>query len=542
MKVRKGLAVLLAMTMLTAVATGCGGKTSSASGTSESSASGTQASESGTPSDHLTIGIAADVESFNPWLMANDSRQQVFYNSIYEPLARLTLEGERELVLAKSLEDMGDGVYRIVLYDNIYDSAGNQITADDVIFSYDQCNQQGALSWGIKYLDHFDKIDDYTLDMHLNEESAVALDMVLKTCFIVDQEAYEASGDGFASSPIGTGPYTLESYTPGSEVVITARDDYWQTDESLISTAAKLGSVKTVTYKVITDTSQLALALEMGDIDVSGNIQTADLNNFLNDDRTAKDGFNVEAQLSPLVHFIAFNCSENSPCADQNVRQAISYALDMPAITQNVYGSDASVAMTNSSPYYNDYDPALEETVPYDYDPEKAKELLAEAGYEDGDLNLTLIYTTEYNRAQVVPLIQSYLKAVGINVELQVMEAANFNASINDPSAFDMYLNTVMSLNTPGRLGLMDMNGYTTGMNGVFVTDEELQSKFDAANLAATYSTETVTDLLNYIEEKDYVYPTYYMYQYVITNDRVTDIVLDRNFALIPGASTIVDK
>ena len=123
MKVRKGLAVLLAMTMLTAAATGCGGKTSSASGTSESAASGTQASESGTPSDHLTIGIAADVESFNPWLMANDSRQQVFYNNIYEPLARLTLEGERELVLAKSLEDMGDGVYRIALYDNIYGNA-----------------------------------------------------------------------------------------------------------------------------------------------------------------------------------------------------------------------------------------------------------------------------------------------------------------------------------------------------------------------------------------------------------------------------------
>ena len=71
-----------------------------------------------------------------------------------------------------------------------------------------------------------------------------------------------------------------------------------------------------------------------------------------------------------------------------------------------------------------------------------------------------------------------------------------------DPAGFDLYLDCVMSLNTPGRLGLMDMNGYTTGANGVFVTDETLQNKFETANLASTYSVETVTDLLNYIEEK----------------------------------------
>jgi hypothetical protein len=99
-----------------------------------------------------------------------------------------------------------------------------------------------------------------------------------------------------------------------------------------------------------------------------------------------------------------------------------------------------------------------------------------------------------------------------------------------------------MSLNTPGRLGLIDMNGYTTGLNGLFINDPELQEKFDAANLASSYSTETVTDLLNYLEEMDYIYPTHYMYQYFVTSDRVTDIVLDRNLAMIVGASTVVDK
>lgn len=545
MKKKRLLAMLLSAAMAASLLAGCGsdsGPTSSpAGGSNDPSASNSEAGSPGL-SDHLTIGIAADVESFNPWLMANDSRQQVFYDNIYEPLARLTLTGERELVIAKSLEAQGGGVYDIELYDNVYDSEGNNITADDVIFSYDMCKETGQLAWGIKYLDKFDKVNDYHLVMYLNQESAVALDMVLKTCFIVSQKAYEASNDGFASSPVGTGPYTLTDYTPGSQVIVELRDNYWQTDASKVAIEATTGSVKTITYKVYTDYTQLALALEMGDIDGTLNIQTVDLGNFLNDDRTAKDGYNVHQELNALVNFIAFNCSDQSPLSDIRLRQAVSYALDMPTIIQSIFGADAGVAMTNSSIYYNDYDPALNETVPYAYDEDAAKNLLAEAGYGDGGLNLRLIYTNEYNGEQLASLVQAYLGQVGINVSLQVMEAALFQTTKNDPSGFDLYLDRVQSLNTPGKLGLLDLNGYTTGVNGVFVNDPELQAKFDAANLADTYSPETVTNLLNYIEEMDYVYPTFYVYSYFVTNDRVTDIVLDRNLALIAGASTIVDK
>lgn len=552
MKAKKFLAILMGCTIIASLLAGCGNASGSES-TDNTSAELAVAEEAvpaqedasadeSKPSDHLTIGMAADIESFNPWIMANDSRQQVFYDNIYEPLARLTLDGEREYVIAESLEDKGNGTYEIFLNDEVYDSAGNNITADDVIFSYQSCMEQGQLAWGIKYLDHFDKVNDYELTMYLNKESAVALDMVLKTCFIVSQKAYEASSDGFANDPVGTGPYVVTSYEPGSQVVVEARDNYWQTDPEKVSLEATLGSVKTITYKVYTDTSQLALALEMGEIDGSLNIQNVDLDNFLNEDRTPKEGYNVNTNLSALVHFIAFNCSDQSPMSDIRVRQAVSYALDMPSIIENVYGKDAGVATTNSSLYYNDYDPSLNDEIPYAYDVEKAKELLKEAGYEDGELTLKLIYTSEWNREQFVTLIQAYLMAAGINVELQNMEAALFQTSKNDPSAFDLYPDCVQSLNTPGRLGLIDMNGYTTGVNGIFVNDPELQSRFDAANQASTYSKETVTDLLTYLEEQDYLYPTHYMYSYFITNDRVQNIVQDRNLAMIVGASTVVEK
>ncbi|MCD7833451.1 MAG: ABC transporter substrate-binding protein [Lachnospiraceae bacterium] len=492
--------------------------------------------------DSIVIGCASDPESFSPWLSSNRGRQNICANNLYEPLARLNAEGEREFVLAKSAEPVEEGCYQIELYDYIYDSAGNHITASDVIFSFDKCIEQGALAWAVKYLDHFEQVDDYTLLMYVQDESAVALDMLLKTVYIVSEEAFNASEDEFAVDPVATGPYLLDSYTSGSETVLVARDDYWQTDESLISTGAKLGSVKTVTYKIITDTSQLALALEMGDIEGSNEIVTADLDNFLDEDRNARDGFNSVQILDPRIYFTAFNCSENSPCQDQLVRQAISYAIDTEAIAQNVCGADGSAAATNSSPYYADYDESLNDTVAYAQDLDKAQELLAEAGYADGLSLKGCFSSSEGNSAQVASLMQAYLGQIGIDLEINMYESGLFTTMKTDDNSWDFFVDCTVGLNTPGRMGLLDINGYTTGTNGVFVADEELQTLYETANAASTYNTESVTALLEYVDEMDYVYPMYYSYTYVITTGNVTDIVIDRDNAIIPGACTVLAK
>ncbi len=551
MKKKRLTALLLTAVMAASMLTGC--KNASPTETKAPAGEATTSAQQGTDgngqasaeaalSDHLTVGCSMDPESFNPWLMAHTARQNIFYNTIYEPLARLNAEGEREYVLAKSAEPNGDGCYKIVLYDNVYDSKGNHITASDVIFSFDACIKQGALAWGVKYLDHFEKVDDYTLLMYVKDESAVALDMLLKTVFIVSEKAYTESPDGFATTPVGTGPYVLTSYTPGSEADITVRDDYWQKDETLITTAATLGSVKTVTFKIITNLQQLALALQMGDIDVSNEITTADLGNFLDEGRNALDGYNAIQVLDPLVFFTAFNCSNNSVCADENVRKAISYAIDTEAIVANLYGADGAACTTSSSPYYGDYDESLNSEVAYAYNVDKAKALLAEAGYPDGGFTIKGCFSTEGDYAQVASMMQAYLAAVGITLEINTYESALFTTTKISDKEWDLYLDCTMGLNTPGRLGILDRNGYTNGSNGVFVADDQLQSLYEAANASKTYSRETVTELLKYIDSKDYVYPMYYKYRYIITTDRVTNIVIDRNNAVIPGASTVVDK
>ncbi len=494
--------------------------------------------------EKLTLGLTQDIESFNPWLMAQDARQQVYYNTIYEPLARLNYEGQRELVLAKSVEDLGGGAYAIEMYDSIYDTNGNNIVASDVPFSFDKCNEVGQLAWATRYLDHFEVTGDYTLTMYTKDESAVALDMLLKTVFIVSEKSYSESTDGFATDPCGTGPYELVSYVPGSSVVLQARDNYWQTDASLVSTAARIGSVKTVEYKVITESSQLALALEMGEVDaVAGTpgISTADFVNFMDENRNALSGYNVKAYLGALIYHMEFNCGENSVLNNQKLREAVAYAIDADAITYALFGTDAKACTTNSSPYYGDYDPSLDEASYFQYDDAKARELLAEAGYKEGEVTLRLIAqnTDEFNK--LAQLIAAYCQAVGINVEVNIYENALFTTMRADTTGkeWDICLNCVMGLNSTGRLGVLDKNAYSTGMNGLYLDDETLQEKYMAANLASTYGPETVTDLMNYVTDNCYLYTLYYKTGYVIAKDYITDIVLDRNIAIIPGASAI---
>lgn len=549
MKRHKIISALLIGAMTLTFLTGCGGNNDTAtkenSGSTESTSetSGTTAeADSGNGkelADTITLGLLMDPESMNPWLGAHDSRQQLYYNTIYEPLAQLNVDGELELILAKNITKNEDGTYSIELWDNIYDSEGNHITASDIAFSYEKCAETGQLAWGIRYLDHFDIIDDYNLIMYMADESAVGLNMVLKTCMIVSEASYKASPDDFSTTPVGTGPYILTEYTPGSSASIAVRDNYWQTEESARSSFSQVGSIQTVNFKVITESSQIALALQMGEIDcIAGNtgISSVNLGLFLDENRNPLAGYNSLMYEGSLIYDLELNCGDLSPLKDQKVRQAIAYAIDSPALVKNIWGVDGVACTTNSSPYYADYDVALDTQDYYSYNPEKAKELLAEAGYANG-ITVTLISQNSDQNTQMATLIQSYLGAVGITVEIVNVEPALFNNYRSDTvgDQWDICLNQVMSINTPGRFSELDVNAYTTGKNGLYIYDETLQELFLTANRAETYSKESVTELLNYVDEQMYLYPLGYANGYVITNDKFETIKLDRNSALLYG-------
>lgn len=550
---KRMLSLLLSISMAAMLLTGCGSGSSSddsssstASAESADDAEETEeedsASEDADLADTVTFGLVIDIGSFNPWLMPTEAAAQVYTNKIFETLAFINGDGERELCIAKSVETQSEGAYAIEIWDTVYDSAGNHITVDDIMFSYDMCIETGQLSWATRYLDHIEKVDDYNLIMYTQDESAVGLDMLLKTVYIVSQDAYEASADEMAVTPVGTGPYVLEEYVSGSSITLTARDDYWQTDEDRSSTS-EVGSLTTIEYKIITDTSQLSLALEMGEVDaVAGSgISSTDYGNFMDDDRNALDGYVVVPYTNSLINHLELNCGEGSVLSNELLREAIAHAIDREAIVQNLYGSDAAVCYTNSSPYYGDYDSSLEESTAYEYDPELSMELIAEAGYEEGEITLEMIVQNSDTLSKCAQLIAAYLEAVGIHVNINLYESALYTTTRSDTTgtAWDICFNLVQGLNSPGRLGVLDINAYETGLNGLYIADETLQELYETANSAATYSTETVTELLEYVDSMYYLIPLYYEKGYVIARDNFAEITLDRNNVIIPGLSTV---
>ena len=141
MKRNKLISALLIGAMTLTFLAGCGGSNNSSSkeapGNPENISGTTAENDSDIATEYadtITLGLLMDPESMNPWLGAHDSRQQLYYNTIYEPLAQLNVDGKLELILAKNIEKNEDGRYTIKLWDNNYDSEGNHITDPDVVF------------------------------------------------------------------------------------------------------------------------------------------------------------------------------------------------------------------------------------------------------------------------------------------------------------------------------------------------------------------------------------------------------------------------
>ena len=240
---------------------------------------------------------------------------------------------------------------------------------------------------------------------------------ILAKIRVVEKSAYEKDPDGYNENPIGCGPYVLKEYKEGKYMLLTVNDNYWK----------EKPAIKNVKVQVVND-SVLADSILNGDIDFSGltgeayeKIKEADKDNI-----TIREDKDIAAG----CEYFFFNC-QNEVLKDKRVRQAISYAINREKI------ADLSETMTylDSYPVPNgmeDYDKAVEGITDYKYDPDKAKELLAEAGYTDTlDLGKYIIMYDGID-SEIAQSIQEDLKAVGVNVEIAIEEQSAAFKDINN--------------------------------------------------------------------------------------------------------------
>lgn len=449
---KKAIALLLAACVILVLFAGCG----SSSNTTESAVtnppqeteseqnvsdkSGDLAAEAsdGYLREKVTIAISSDGSTFDPFTMA---RWGNITFPFFQGLALTDSAGKLHLEMLRSIEKVDDVTYNCELWDCIYDSEGNHITADDVLWSINKFSDMGNTG-AVNKLDYLEKTGDYTFIWHCNAPFDVGeYEKNLSNTKVLSQKAYEARGnDGMTSEPVGTGPYMLESYVPGSTVVITANEDFWMkniTDEAWLEEnfyVSDYQNVKTIEYQVIQDAGSRAIALEMNMIDAADSLNAADVDNFIAN--PALGVVPVELEQDPPVAYY-YNCNEVSPCSDVNLRKAICYALDNVAIAAGI--SFPGQAAYGMSPRMYDAPESWttgEGRDYYEYNLDLAKEYLAQSSYA-GE-SLVVMYQEMNAFPDVVVMMQAALKEIGVNVTLLPADFAVLNEYSTDYTKWDI--------------------------------------------------------------------------------------------------------
>lgn len=213
------------------------------------------------------------------------------------------------------------------------------------------------------------------------------------------------SNEDPAGNPIGTGPFKYVSYTPGQNLELEKYDGYWQEG---------VPSLDSVEFKFIADVDTAFVELQAGTIDILKYLTAAQAETLGDED------YNIVQGSMNLVHAMYLN-SAYEPLSKTEVRQALCYAVDRDAINNFIFGGKSHIIGSHMIPAMSKYYEPEAETV-YSYDPEKAKELLADAGYADGfDLEITVpsSYSQHVDSAQI---IADELSQVGVNVTLNQVE------------------------------------------------------------------------------------------------------------------------
>ena len=272
----------------------------------------------------LTVGCMMPPQNISPFTIFTNRGQMYYY--LYETLALKAADGTFYGILAKDWTTEDNLHYSFEIYDYIYDTAGNHITASDCVYSIEHCRDEGAVT----YVVSVNQTGEYTFDLELMDDTSGTLQLAMERCCIVSQAAYEASSDKMAVSSISTAPYMVTDYVPNVSIAFEKNPNYWQTDESVQNPLYRNMTVDKLEYIKIAESSQQTIALETGAIDAFEKIGNTEVANFIEGGRDA-DNFTVLGYPSDLSYIFYF--SREGICGnDVNLRKAMLYGIDKEAL------------------------------------------------------------------------------------------------------------------------------------------------------------------------------------------------------------------
>lgn len=433
------LAIVMVMTILLSACGGGGGTSTATPAPVENPGTNAPSTEAPAPpadgvsssKDTLTIAIPTDPGSMDRHYTASYNWVSVY---VVDNLMsqEYTADGAIQAVcndesLATDVKVDEDGMgITYTLREGVLFHNGSPFTANDVVFSIKLCSDLSQFD--MVDFENVEALDEYTVYVPLSRVDANAVYNVGKMVPIYCESYYDELGDEaefFSTSVVSTGPYKVGEWVSGDYLKCTANEDYY----------AGKPLIENLVIRFISDASVAFMELESGGIDMMNTPNWIDTQSVINGD---VPGITYWASSAALALQFGFNTS--GALGDLKVRQAIAYAIDKETIAlgafqgseENLYGI-VPLAFPGAIDYTDNW--------PYEYNPERAKELLAEAGYAEGELTITAIAGIgSPQRLAALELMGGYLEAVGVTLVINSIDIATYAATIeNNPEDWDIW-------------------------------------------------------------------------------------------------------
>ncbi len=391
----------------------------------------------------LHFALPGSPDTLDPQKTSGTLTFQVL-KSIYDTLVEPDQTGKIVPALAEKWSVSPDSLtWTFTLRKGVVFQNGDKLTSRDVKATFNRIRSKKTASPKAKEFDAIKEIDtpdNYTIVFKLKEPSAPFLAALASGWGAILPESLIDSGHNFASEPVGTGPYSLSEWVRDSKIVLKKNPGYWMKG---------LPVIDTVVLDIIPERSVVVQGIISGQIDIAYRVDKDDLPTL-----KANPDIKIEKSLSSLILVMAMNCSR-PPLNDLRVRQAINYAIDKQKVLDIAYGGGKIIGtfLDYSNAYYKDF------TNLYPYNPEKARELIKEAGVTK-DTVLQLVLPQNYElHVKAGVMYQEMLTKVGLNVKIKLVDWSTWISEVYRQSKFDL---TVI-----GHTGKLDPDGTLAGYGGM---------------------------------------------------------------------------
>jgi len=429
---KKILALLLCLLMVVGCLSGCAGK-EEAPAAPEAEKSETPAAETEKPAEEkaeetaesagpkyqktITIAINADMvkkDIQETSSVIDRSNSVLVFDTLiqYDPEAQQINPG-----LATEWEQTGDLEWTFKLREGVKFHNGEEFTAEDVQFTFERGFESSQAAPKINSVESVEVVDDYTVKLHMLRNDQDVLYKLADICVaIMNKDAFDAG----VEDPyfIGTGPFKYVEWVQGDHVTLARFDEHW----------GGASNTEEIIMKYVPEAASRLVALQTGEVDLALEPPATDFH-YISED----DNYTLYQINGTNLRYVWLNVNV-APFDNQLVRQAVACAINREDAIAMVYNGNATPAVNVMHPDNVYYD----NSVTYqDYDVEKGKALLAEAGYPDG-FECTLYSSTGNTQKAVATIVQSQLAAIGINAKVENLESAAFSPGVAPGGTFDM--------------------------------------------------------------------------------------------------------